>query len=268
MPAPPVGDACGPASRSLADPEKARDELVSGDPELWRADMARLATETDEVNVARTHAIEARRDAQRALEALEGSADVPRLQGELEALRAELAGAIHEYRVVMTAERLVRTTLQSYVRDRQPGVLERASAAFADVTAGRFRAVVQEAAEDSEAIVVEQWDGARVTPDELSRGTCEQLYLAIRLALVGEFTDRGQELPLIMDDCLVNFDPVRAAAMARLVAASAAGGQCLFFTCHPSIAELLRRESGDTARIVSLPARHCGHAAEAPLPAR
>jgi uncharacterized protein YhaN len=71
-----------------------------------------------------------------------------------------------------------------------------------------------------------------------------------------------------MDDCLVNFDPVRAAAMARLIAASAAGGQCLFFTCHPGIAELLRRESGDAVRIVSLPGRDCGRAAEAPIPAR
>ena len=105
-----------------------------------------------------------------------------------------------------------------------------------------------------------------MTPDELSRGTCEQLYLAIRLALVGEFADRAQGLPLIMDDCLVNFDPVRAAAMARLIAASAAGGQCLFFTCHPTIAELLRSESGETARIVSLPGRSSGHEADTPLP--
>jgi uncharacterized protein YhaN len=252
----------------LPDPEEARRELTSGDPELWRAELARLAAETNVVNASRTHAIEARRDAQRAREALEGSTDVPRLQGELEALRAELAGAVHEYRVVTTAARLVRTTLQSYVRDRQPGVLERASAAFASVTAGRFRAIVQEAAEETDAIVVEQWNGVRVAPDDLSRGTCEQLYLAIRLALVGELADRGQELPLIMDDCLVNFDPARAAAMARLIAASAAGGQCLFFTCHPSIAELLRHASGDEARIVNLPGRGCGHAAEAPLPAR
>ena len=252
----------------LADPDKARAELACGDPELWRAEMARITMETHEANAARTIAIEKRRDAQRAREALEESTDVARLQGDLEALRAELADAVHEYRVIMTAERLVRTTLRSYVRDRQPGVLERASVAFADATAGRFRAVVQEAAEETDAIVVEQWDGARVTPDELSRGTCEQLYLAIRLALVGEFADRGQELPLIMDDCLVNFDPVRAAAMARLIAASAAGGQCLFFTCHPSIAELLRRESGETARIVSLPGRSSGHEADAPLPVR
>ena len=246
----------------LPAPEQARRDLAEGDPVLWAAEMERLDAEISETNGARTTAIERRRDAQRAREALEESADVPRLRTELESLRAELALAAHDYRVVMTSAGLVRRTLQSYVRDRQPAVLARASEAFATVTDGRLRAIVQEAADDTDAVLVEQWDGARLTPDELSRGTCEQLYLAIRLALVGEFADRGQELPLIMDDCLVNFDPARAAAMARLIVASASEGQCLFFTCHPDAAALVRRESGERARIMTLPARSCGPGAD------
>lgn len=248
----------------LPDPEQARRDLVDGDPVLWAAETERLDAEISETNGARTTAIERRRDAQRAREALEESADVPRLRTELGSLRAELELAAHDYRVVVTSAGLVRRTLQSYVRDRQPAVLARASAAFATVTDGRFRAIVQEAADETDTVLVEQWDGARLTPDELSRGTCEQLYLAIRLALVGEFADRGQELPLIMDDCLVNFDPARAAAMARLIVASAAGGQCLFFTCHPEAAALVRRESGERARIITLPARSCGLGVDPP----
>ncbi len=247
----------------LGDAREARRELAEGDPNTWRAEIARLDTEIQDADTARTGAIEARRDAQRAREALEASADVPRLQAACASLRAELAHAVHEYRVVTTASGLVRETLRGYVRDRQPGVLERASEAFTAVTGGRFRSVVQEASEDADTIVVEQWDGARLTPDQLSRGTCEQLYLAIRLALAAELADRGQELPLIMDDCLVNFDPERAAAMARLIAASAAAGQCLFFTCHPVVAELLRGAAEDT-RIVTLPGRRRGPADDAP----
>lgn len=240
---------------ALADPENALDELGSGEPAYWQTEIARLAVEIDETEAARTSAIEARRDAQRAREELEESADVPRLQAALESSRAELAVAVHDYRVVRTASGLVQTTLEGYVRDRQPGVLDRASAAFAAVTGGRFRAIVQEAAAETDAIVVEQWDGARLTPDQLSRGTCEQLYLAIRLALVEEFAERGQELPLIMDDCLVNFDPERAAAMARLIAASATRGQCLYFTCHPSTAQLFQDDPRSPARLIRLPAR-------------
>ncbi len=248
---------------NFANPEAAARELDEGDPADWGAEIGRLDAEGAEADAQRTAAIEERRDARRSRETLEASADVPTRQAELESLRAELARAAHQYRVVTTAAGLVRETLRSYVRDRQPGVLERASTAFTEVTGGRFRAVVQEAAEDADGIVVEQWDGTTLTPDRLSRGTCEQLYLAIRLALVGDFASRGQALPLIMDDCLVNFDPQRAAAMARLVTASAAAGQCLFFTCHPSTADRLR-EADPAARLVTLPGRSHGLPADAP----
>ena len=244
------------------DGEAARAELAEGDMSVWREEIERIEGEVKDTSQLRTRAIEARRDAQRAREALEQSADVPRLQSELENLRAELSLAAHDYRVVRASSGLVQATLEGYVRDRQPGVLERASAAFADATGGRFRAVLQDAGADADTVVVEQWDGARLTPDQLSRGTAEQLYLAIRLALVEEYAARGHELPLIMDDCLVNFDPGRAAAMARLIAESAAGGQCLFFTCHPAIAELLEADAEHPARVVLLPGRltpaaHC-----------
>jgi uncharacterized protein YhaN len=239
----------------LGDPETGEAELSRGDPSLWRAEIDRLTTEVTDVETLRTASIEERRDARRERERLEISADVPRLQGDLESLRAELAVSLQRYRVVRTASGLIQTTLEGYVRDRQPGVLARASAAFAAVTEGRFRAVVQDAGADSDTVLVEQWDGARFTPDQLSRGTGEQLYLAIRLALVEEFAERGHALPMIMDDCLVNFDPQRAAAMARLIAASAARGQCLFFTCHPVTASLFTTAAHDPTQVVRLPGR-------------
>ena len=234
---------------------KARTDLESGDPASWAARLDSLSIAERLASNARTTAIEARRDAQTARARLEESADVPRLEAELEVTRTEIAAAAHEYRVAAAAEALVRDTLRSYARDRQPGVLERASRAFSTVTAGRYRAVVQVVDAESDEILVEQYDGARLRPDQLSRGTAEQLYLTIRLALAAEFAIRGQELPLIMDDCLVNFDPRRAAAMAAHIAAATAGAQCLFFTCHPATADMLHRACDGHARIIPLPTR-------------
>jgi uncharacterized protein YhaN len=239
----------------LPDPEGARRELVSGDPRVWQTRVALLEDEVAQAGDTKTQAIEMRRDAQRAREALETSADLSALQGELESLRARLTRAVHEYQVNVVASGLVRTTLQTYVRERQPAVLERASAAFAQVTDGRYRAVVQVAAAEDDTLMAERWDGERLAPEALSRGTCEQLYLAIRLALAGEFAAQGRDLPLIMDDCLVNFDPGRAAAMANAIATSAITGQCLFFTCHPAVAELMHSAGGDTATLIHLPRR-------------
>ena len=66
---------------------------------------------------------------------------------------------------------------------------------------------------------------------ELSTGTRDQLYLAVRLAyLEALFPDNRP--PLLLDDPLVHCDPVRRAAVLRLLAAYAATGQVLLFTCH------------------------------------
>jgi uncharacterized protein YhaN len=55
-----------------------------------------------------------------------------------------------------------------------------------------------------------------------------------------------------MDDCLVNFDHHRAAAVAELLAGRFADGQCLLFTCHPETAQLLAAQTSGPARVVEM----------------
>ena len=77
--------------------------------------------------------------------------------------------------------------------------------------------------------------------DRLSGGTREQLFLAIRFALVREFARRGAELPVVMDDLFVNFDEERtAAAVDCLIEIAGEEQQMLFFTCHQHLAQLFK----------------------------
>ena len=59
--------------------------------------------------------------------------------------------------------------------------------------------------------------GGAKSPDRLSRGTVEQLYLCLRLGLAAEFARGATSVPIIMDDVLVDFDPVRARATAAVL---------------------------------------------------
>ncbi|QDT30142.1 chromosome segregation protein [Gimesia panareensis] len=95
-------------------------------------------------------------------------------------------------------------------------------------------------------------EGHTLTVDELSSGTREQLFLAIRLAMVERFRNQGVQLPMILDDVLVNFDQERTrAAIKTLNAVAAKGQQILLFTCHLHLTQLFE-EQGITA--VRLPA--------------
>ena len=134
--------------------------------------------------------------------------------------------------------------LQEFTRTRQPAVLEEASSAFARVTAGAYQRILQE--QDRESLIVLDRNAQHKRPEELSRGTAEQLYLCLRLGLASEFARRSVSLPLIMDDVLVNFDPERARAVAQELARFSAQHQILIFTCHPETAQLFAEVAPET----------------------
>jgi hypothetical protein len=77
--------------------------------------------------------------------------------------------------------------------------------------------------------------------EQLSRGTREQLFLALRMALARCYARRGAALPMLLDDVLVNYDSDRAKAAAEVLRDfAAAGQQVLVFTCHEHIFKLFK----------------------------
>jgi recombinational DNA repair ATPase RecF len=77
--------------------------------------------------------------------------------------------------------------------------------------------------------------------------------LAIRLVLIEHFSSQGVELPVVLDDILVNFDHERTqAALSELIRRTSEDQQILFFTCHQHLAEMFRQRGVST---VTLPDR-------------
>jgi hypothetical protein len=88
---------------------------------------------------------------------------------------------------------------------------------------------------------VDAEDGRSASIEHLSRGTREQVFLSLRLALAAAYSRRGAPLPMIFDDVLVNFDARRAEAAAQtLCQFAAAGHQVLVFTCHDHIRQIFQ----------------------------
>jgi uncharacterized protein YhaN len=82
--------------------------------------------------------------------------------------------------------------------------------------------------------------------EQLSTGTREQLFLAIRLAMIRRFADEGTELPLVLDDVFVNFDQTRTeAAVETILDVADAGQQVLLFTCHLHLADIFEEKGVD-----------------------
>ncbi len=234
--------------------KRARDltqELGRGRLEAWRKDERLAQDAIHTLEATREEVVRQHENCLTEQSHIESSADLPSLHTDRHALIAEITRALHRWQTITVARALINDTLREFERSRQPAVLTHASELFADITDGRYQAVVAESESARLLALTEQ--GARRAVEELSRGTAEQLYLCLRLGLAAEFAKRSTELPLVMDDVLVNFDPDRAEATARVLAKAATSQQLLFFTCHPHVRDLLASAAGGGCHVVELP---------------
>jgi uncharacterized protein YhaN len=169
-------------------------------------------------------------------------------------LTEQMAVDVREYVVLKLAALLLATAQERYERDRQPDVVKHAEAAFARMTLGRYTRITIPLGKD--AIEVFDASSAAKLPDLLSRGTAEQLFLALRLGLIDQLGDVGSGVPVLIDDVLVNFSPDRVEHAAEALADLATRRQVVFFTCHPEMAELLAAVAPGATRI-GLPGPAC-----------
>lgn len=169
------------------------------------------------------------------MEQLQSEKELASLVQELEIKRATLLEQAKNWAVYRLAQEMMEKTKEIYENERQPEVMKRASAYFSSMTSGRYERIF--APMDKQMIVVERQDGLRFSPEELSRGTAEQLYISIRFALAMTY-ESNDPFPLILDDIFVNFDDERKQAIVTIIEELAQKRQVLFFTCHDNVKEL------------------------------
>ncbi len=120
-----------------------------------------------------------------------------------------------------------------------PMLVERTSALFARMTQGKYSRIRLAAGADPRQelpLEVALPDGGWVTAAALSSGTCDQLYMALRIAL-GEYLTGRTDFPLILDDPFIHFDPVRLAQTVQLLKELSANHQIIWLTKEPRIAQ-------------------------------
>ena len=73
---------------------------------------------------------------------------------------------------------------------------------------------------------------ATVAVESRSTGTREQLYLAMRLAIVSQLDHDRERLPMFIDEALVNWDAMRRGRGFQLLRELSQTRQVFVMTCH------------------------------------
>jgi uncharacterized protein YhaN len=221
-----------PLLEIMPDPEV--QDIRAFDFEEHRRTAARLEQIKERLRVART---EAGRLEER-ISALGQSEERSRVRGREQSIRARIDEASEKWAVLTLCRTLLDETRRIYETERQPEVIRHASEFLSTMSEGRWQRVI--APLDGGDLLVESETGSRVQPENLSRGTAEQLYLAMRLALVREYSQHVSPLPVIFDDIFVNFDPDRTRQSIQAVRELSSTHQILLFTCHPHLLDLTK----------------------------
>ena len=156
---------------------------------------------------------------------------------ECEQVRTRMEESACDYARLLLARRMLEAAIAAWESKSQPEVYRQASRLLALMTDGRWTKVGLAA--DGQLRVTDAVKTVR-DPVHLSLGTCQQLYLALRIALLICADNVGRAIPILADDILVNFDAQRRAGAAEALAELARHRQVILFTCHEEVVEALR----------------------------
>ncbi len=200
-----------------------------------------------EVEAARGELLETRGTLDGRLQRGAEESESVRLRLTEAGLEERISETIESYAVQAVAAHLLERSLASYEAEKQPAVIQRAQAIFAVLTEGRYTKLATPLGRFEP--IVSGGSGTGKEPEILSRGTAEQLFLALRLSYVENLANAHPALPVIMDDVLVNFDDRRKSAAIKVIADFASRRQVIFFTCHAATAEAFRTAAPQSSLI-------------------
>jgi uncharacterized protein YhaN len=169
------------------------------------------------------------------------SADGAAIAQHISGLSGALSADVEEYVRLKTASVVLRKAIEQYRERNQGPVLEHAGRLFSAMTRSSFGGLRVESVEGKSILVGTRTDGRTVEVSGMSDGTCDQLYLALRIASLEHYFGSHAPVPFIVDDVLLSFDDERAAAALSLLNDLSAKTQIVFFTHHRHLAELAKR---------------------------
>ncbi len=161
------------------------------------------------------------------------------LDEECQALLAQMARE-SELRLNLQAVGLALSTLQRVSARLKGEIGPHINASMSDILCGLTGGAYRQVYVNDTLEIAVQAAGRTVPLDALSRGTIEQVWLALRLAAIDIAFPQGG-MPLLLDDCFLAYDDERLSHTLGWLAENYSG-QVFVFTCGKREAALLQKE--------------------------
>lgn len=202
-----------------------RDELMTA--------LAKTQHQLDQLNLTISHTHEEIQKDKVEIDSLVEDGTLSNLEQERANLAAKICHEVQEWLRYQLAIQWINKALAGASADRYPAIIRQAEQYFALLTDHRYSQIDL----TTDGIKVVRRDQEVFLVEELSQGTAEQLYIALRLGFVTVMSDQAN-FPVIIDDGFVNFDNVRRQRMLALLEKIAEKNQVIYFTADDRIKDL------------------------------
>jgi uncharacterized protein YhaN len=158
---------------------------------------------------------------------------------EVEEERAATEAQVRELELELQAASHASSMLEEVTRERHsriaPHLAELSSEYLKEITGGAYDELLVN--RDMQiSIRIPQTKALNEAPEsQLSKGTVDQIYLALRLAMVQCISEYGERIPMLLDDPFANYDDARLSRAMELLYRISLDNQILLFTCRRDV---------------------------------
>jgi len=151
--------------------------------------------------------------------------------------RTQLRPLAEKYAIYNTAALFLEKIRERFLLNKKDNLLKGASDILSEITAGEYKNIIpQDDLMQGDFKTKLRDESIQESSRELSRGTKEQLFLAVRISRIKEIKP---SLPVILDDSFVNFDIAHTKNTIKALVKLSKTHQIFVLTCHATLVELI-----------------------------
>ena len=155
--------------------------------------------------------------------------------------RGRLRPLAQKYAVYNTAALFLEKIRENFLENTKNKLLKGASNILSEITSCEYKDIMPRDGLMQGDFKTKLYDDSiKESSKELSRGTKEQLFLAVRISRIKEIKP---SLPVIFDDSFVNFDIAHTKNTVKALVELSKTNQIFVLTCHATLVELIMEKA-------------------------
>jgi len=168
---------------------------------------------------------------------------------ELGLLNIEKKKLLKEKDNLIFMRELIKLSDIEFKEDNQPNIVKKVNEFFNVFTSEKYDKILLD--EINKDIFIKFEDFNKDINDGFSKGTMDQLFLALRLALI-EHYEKDIKLPIVLDEIFANWDDERIKNFIKLLSEISNDRQFIILTCKNSVMEAFNNISKSDYNLITI----------------